>query len=114
MQFFRPEPEHFDQAGFIQHGVRVRRADQAGHAPGHGCRQFAFQHAFVLMPRLTQANLQVDQPGGNNASCGIDDFVGREVIGNAVQSDNSARSNGHIADHVQAGSRIHHPAVFDQ
>ncbi len=114
MQLLGAELEHLDQAGLVEHGVGIGRADQAGHATGHGGGHFGFEHAFVLMAGLAQARRQVHQAGQDDAARGVDGAGGGKVCRGAAQAHNAPGRHGHVADLVKARSGVDHTAVLDQ
>ena len=73
------ELQHLHQAGLVQRGVGVGRADQAGDTTRSGGVQLALEHALMLMPRLAQAGGQVDQAGRDDAAGRVDHALGLEI-----------------------------------
>jgi hypothetical protein len=114
VQLFGAELEHLHQAGLVEHGVGVGRADQAGHATGHGGGHFGFEHAFVLVAGLAQARRQVHQAGQHDAAAGVDGAVGRKVGRGRCRGPRCGRRPGHVADLVKARGGVDHTAVLDQ
>ena len=114
VQLLRTELEHLDQAGLVEHRIGVGRADQAGDAAGDGRRQFAFEHAFMLITRFAQARRQVHQARRHDAAGGINGPVRREVGQRTFERDDAPGGNRHIAHFVEAGSRVNDAAVFNE
>jgi predicted ArsR family transcriptional regulator len=114
VQLFGAELEHLHQAGLVEHGVGVGRADQAGHATGHGGGHFGFEHAFVLVAGLAQARRQVHQAGQHDAAGRVDGAVGRKVGRHPVDTHDAARSQGHVAGLIETAGGVDHTAVLDQ
>jgi hypothetical protein len=114
VQLFCAELEHFNQTGFIEDRIGIRRAHQTGHAAGNRRGQLAFQHAFMFVAGLAQPRRQVDQARCHDTAPGVYGFVGHEIGGGAFQRHDAACSNGHIAHFVQMGSRVNDPAILDE
>jgi hypothetical protein len=111
------ELEHLHQAGLVEHGVGVGRADQAGHAAGRGGLQFALEHAFVLLPGLAQARGQVDQAGRHDQAAGVDDAVGVKSAarpGGCRWRRCGRRAMAMSATFVAAAGRVDHAAVANE
>ncbi len=114
VQLLGAELEHVHQAGFVEHGLGVGRADQRGHAAGHRRGHFAFQHARVFLAGFAQAHRQVHQTGRDHATGGVDRAVGVEVGGHVADGDDAAGGDRHVGHLVAAGGRVHDTAVLDQ
>lgn len=108
------ELEHLDQAGLVEHGVGVGRADQAGDAAGHRRGHLAFEHAFVLVAGFAQPRGQVDQAGHDEAALGIERAVGAEVGRCAADGEHLAVGDGHVGLAVDARRRIDDAPIGDQ
>jgi hypothetical protein len=114
VQLLGAELEHLHQARLVEHGVGVGRADQAGHATGHGSGHFGFEHALVLVAGLAQARGQVHQAGQHDAASGVHHALGREVRRYAVDAHDAACSDGDVAGLVEARGGVDDAAVLDQ
>ena len=108
------ELEHFHQALLVKHRLGIGRADQAGHAAGHGSRHLGLQHAFMLVTGLAQTHGQVHQTRQHPLARGVDFTLGHKTIGHRADGGDHAAIDGDIGLLVETSCRVHHPAIANQ
>jgi len=96
----------FHQAGFIQHRLGVRRADQGGDTAGYGGLQFAVQ--------IGQAGGKIHQAGANHRSGGVYFPVRRETGGGRAHGGHPAIGQIEVVLAVHPVGGIDEAAVFDK
>jgi hypothetical protein len=89
--FSGAELEHLHQAGLVEHGVGVGRADQAGHATGHGGGQLASSMPSCSWPGSRRRAARSTRPGQHDAAGGVDHAVGCKVGGHRPDRHDAAR-----------------------
>ena len=114
VQVLRPKAQHFHQARFVEHRIGVGRADQAGHAAGHGGSQLGSEHAFMLMAGLAQARGQVHQAGHDDAALGVQGLRRHKIWGDLAYRQHAPVGNRQLARRIQAAGRIKQVAVGNQ
>ena len=114
VQALRPKAQHFHQARFVEYGVGIGRADQAGHAAGHGGSQLGSEHAFMLVAGLAQAHGQVHQTGHHHAALGIQGVRRYKICRYLAHRQHAPVGNRQLARCIQAAGRIKQVAVANQ
>ena len=71
--------QHLDQARFVQYGVGVGRAYQAGDAAVHRRQHLGFERGLVFVAGLAQARRQIDQTGRDDQVGCVDHALGGEA-----------------------------------
>ena len=113
VELFGPVAEHFDEAGFVQHRIGVRRNGQAGDAAGHGCVEFGFEGGPVFETGFAQAGGQVDEAGRDDEIAGIDGVGGFEAVRGGADADDLAVGDEDVLPGVDAIGRVDETAVTD-
>src|SRR6185437_14374829 len=109
----RPVLEHFDQAGFVQRRVRVRRAGETGHAAGDRGVHFRFQRGHVLEPGLAQAGREIDQARADDAFGRVDDAVRSPACRRTADGGDSSGGDEQRRVAVDAMSRVDQASIPD-
>jgi ribosomal protein S15P/S13E len=101
-------------AGVVVHGRRVRHAGDGGEPAGHGRRRARRDRLLVLLPRLAQVHVHVDQARADHESRrDLDDLdaLGRQV---APHARDPAAVHQHVEGAVAAVGRIHDAPALQQ
>ena len=109
-----PPAQHVHQARFIQRGIGVGRAGQAGHAAGDGGMHFGFQRGLVFEARLAQPRAEVDEARADDQAGGINDLVGLRALCRAIERRDALAVDEYVADRIPAACRIDDAPAFDE
>ena len=101
----------------VADGARVGHGDQRGDSPGGGSAGPGRDGFLALLARLTQVDVQVDEPREHQQSAAIVHFVRlafRRARGRFADFADAAAVENHSPRAIDAGGRIDHAAAVEE
>ena len=105
--------QHFDESGLVERRIGIGRAREAGDAAGDRRVHLRFQRRLVFETGLAQACGNIDEPGRDDETAGVDDALGVPSVRRRADRRHLARGDVERSDAVDPVGGIDQAAVGD-
>ena len=113
VQLVRAKTQHFDETGFIENGIGVRRTHETRHTAGGSGRHFGFQRGLVLEPGFAKPCAQIHKTRRYNEALCIDDTCRVKVGWRTADSHDLPVIDKHVGECLGACGRVDDRAALN-